>query len=241
MTISLLVKQFWRIWVTNRAISQIPECTCPISHTDPFRTQMRTFLFWMQHCGIWNRCILGFVNKVNLCGYLTTMRPWRCHAIKSDAPLLVVCEGIRCSPLRCGPFGVFFVVNLNNLLNKQSTCPWFGASWSSCGFTVMLNKAPNVCLTLGLYYSLSFAIKLGPLPVRGQLACVSVRGRCMALGISRNTPHNPHSERPQVNKPAAITPYMVNFQSYIIFIAICDLLTHIHPYLWLNFVYLLSY
>ena len=24
-----------------------------------------TFLFWIEHCGIWNRCILGFVNEVN--------------------------------------------------------------------------------------------------------------------------------------------------------------------------------
>ena len=46
-------------------ISQIPECTCSISHNATFRTEMCTFLFWMLHCGIWNRCILGFVNEVN--------------------------------------------------------------------------------------------------------------------------------------------------------------------------------
>ena len=44
--------------------SQIPECTCSISHNAPFRTEMCTFLFWMEHCGIWNRCILGFVKLV---------------------------------------------------------------------------------------------------------------------------------------------------------------------------------
>ena len=45
--------------------SQIPECTCSISHNAPFRTEMCTFLFWMGHCGIWNKCILGFVKLVS--------------------------------------------------------------------------------------------------------------------------------------------------------------------------------
>ena len=43
--------------------SQMPECICSISH-NAFRTEMCTFLFWMEHCGIWNRCILGFVKLV---------------------------------------------------------------------------------------------------------------------------------------------------------------------------------
>ena len=41
-------------------IHKYPECTCSISHNVPFRTEMCTLLFWMEHCGIWNRCILGF-------------------------------------------------------------------------------------------------------------------------------------------------------------------------------------
>ena len=45
--------------------SQIPECTCSISQNAPFRTEMCTFLFWMEHSGIWNRCILGF-KKIGL-------------------------------------------------------------------------------------------------------------------------------------------------------------------------------
>ena len=47
--------------LSNRPVSQIPQCTCSISHNAPFRTEMCTFLFWMVHCGIWNRCIVGFV------------------------------------------------------------------------------------------------------------------------------------------------------------------------------------
>ena len=34
--------------------SQIPECSWSISHNAPFRTEMCTFLFWMEHYGIWN-------------------------------------------------------------------------------------------------------------------------------------------------------------------------------------------
>ena len=49
----------------NRPISQIPECACPISHNAPLRTEMCTFLFWMVHCGIWDRCIVGFVDMIN--------------------------------------------------------------------------------------------------------------------------------------------------------------------------------
>ena len=51
----------WQIPVTN---SQIPQCTFFISHNAPFKTEMCIFLFWMVHCGIWNRCIAGFVKLV---------------------------------------------------------------------------------------------------------------------------------------------------------------------------------
>ena len=48
----------------NRPIQQIPQCTCSISHNTPFRREMCTFLFWMVHGGLWNKCIMGFVNCV---------------------------------------------------------------------------------------------------------------------------------------------------------------------------------
>ena len=51
--------------LSNWSNSQIPECTCSISHNAPFRTEMCPFLFWMKHCGIWNRCIQGSVKLVN--------------------------------------------------------------------------------------------------------------------------------------------------------------------------------
>ena len=40
------------------------ECTCSTSHNAPFRTEMCTFLLWMVHCGMRNRCILCFVRLV---------------------------------------------------------------------------------------------------------------------------------------------------------------------------------
>ena len=61
---------YWRpcLIPTNSPVnwpnSQIPECTWSISHNTPFRTEMCIFLFWMEHYGIWIRCILGFVKLV---------------------------------------------------------------------------------------------------------------------------------------------------------------------------------
>ena len=49
---------------TKRPNSEIPQCTCPISHNAPVRTNICTFLFWMVHCGIWNKCIWGFMRLV---------------------------------------------------------------------------------------------------------------------------------------------------------------------------------
>ena len=49
---------------SNSPNSQIPECTCSISHNALFRTEMSTFLFWMEYSGMWNWCILGFVKLV---------------------------------------------------------------------------------------------------------------------------------------------------------------------------------
>ena len=51
-------------WWSNWPSSQIPDCTCSISLNAPFRTEMYTFLFGMELCGIWNRCIVGFVKLV---------------------------------------------------------------------------------------------------------------------------------------------------------------------------------
>ena len=63
-----IFKLVYRYNNCNWPNSQIPKCTCSISHNAPFRTEMCTFLFWKEHCGIWNRYILGFV-KLVYCSY----------------------------------------------------------------------------------------------------------------------------------------------------------------------------
>ena len=49
---------------SNWPDSQIPECTCSISQNAPFRIEMCIFVFWMEHCGKWNRCTLGFAKLI---------------------------------------------------------------------------------------------------------------------------------------------------------------------------------
>ena len=52
----------------NRPISQMPQCIRQISHNAPFcNRNVHTcahFCYKMLHCGIWHRCILGFVRWV---------------------------------------------------------------------------------------------------------------------------------------------------------------------------------
>ena len=61
----------------------------PIFHNSPFSTEICTILFWMVYCGVWDRCIEGFVNLVH---YLrrgnyseATLGSWR---LKSPATRL---------------------------------------------------------------------------------------------------------------------------------------------------------
>ena len=53
------------LWVReNRTNSQIPQCTCPISHNASFRTEMCTIMFWMVHWGLRDWWIVRFVRLV---------------------------------------------------------------------------------------------------------------------------------------------------------------------------------
>ena len=65
-TIFIVIASVWcfKYTDTNRPISQIPQCTCPISHNTPFRTEMCTFLFWMVHC---NNFLLTIQIKWKIC------------------------------------------------------------------------------------------------------------------------------------------------------------------------------
>ena len=64
----------------------LSQCTCSISHNTPFRTEMCTFLFWMVHCGIWNRCIVGFVNLVNYSLLMPSPSRSRIHVMSGCRP-----------------------------------------------------------------------------------------------------------------------------------------------------------
>ena len=56
-----LLKFHWK-----RPNSQMTQCTSPICHNVPFKSAMCIFLFWMVHCGLWDRCIVCIVWFVNL-------------------------------------------------------------------------------------------------------------------------------------------------------------------------------
>ena len=59
---SALISSF-SIW--NWHDLQIPQCISTMSHNVPWRTEMFAFLFWIVHCGIWNRYIMGFMRLVH--------------------------------------------------------------------------------------------------------------------------------------------------------------------------------
>ena len=69
--------------IFNRSIWQIPQCTCPISHTTQLRTEMCTFLFWVVYYGIWDRCIVGFSD----CSFINSFarqEKWNLHVSRQD-------------------------------------------------------------------------------------------------------------------------------------------------------------
>ena len=55
------------VWPGHWHNPEIPQCTCSISRNAPFWTEMCTFLFWMVHCRIRNRCIVRFVKLLYSC------------------------------------------------------------------------------------------------------------------------------------------------------------------------------
>ena len=43
----------------------VPQCACVMTCSAPSRAEVRTFLFWMVHCGMPGRCAVGWVRLVN--------------------------------------------------------------------------------------------------------------------------------------------------------------------------------
>ena len=56
--------QWQGVNTSNWPDSQILQSTWTMSNSAPFRTEMCACLFWMVHCGIWDRYIVGFVRLV---------------------------------------------------------------------------------------------------------------------------------------------------------------------------------
>ena len=80
--------------------SQIPECTCSMSHNAPFGTEMFTFQFWMVYSGMWNRCVMGFVRLVHCLSISMSIRP----TVLVSARLSVCLPVLLChSPSLCLP------------------------------------------------------------------------------------------------------------------------------------------
>ena len=70
-----------------------------ISHNAPFRTEMCTFLFWMVHCGIWKKCIMGFMIFGILALYTTSVFNNTCAIkYKSEIWLAGLCLFLYSTP-----------------------------------------------------------------------------------------------------------------------------------------------
>ena len=113
-----------RIWPN----SQIPECTYSIYHNAPFRTEMCTFLFWMEHCGVWSRCILGFVKLVYCYGYNLQLC-WRYHSLPLSQQTVRCILWVQLVYYRCQCFMVhlWVIIGLENGLSPchYSNCCWY--------------------------------------------------------------------------------------------------------------------
>ena len=83
---------------------------------------------------------------------------WQGHGMEMLS-LLVLCglihQWLMDSPHK-GPviysFDVFFAVNLNRLLGKQSSCQWVEMPWCSCDVTVMTHSLDEFHRSLSLFF-----------------------------------------------------------------------------------------
>ena len=125
----------WCVYL-NWFNSQIPQCTCFISHNAPLMAWVSNY--WMVHCGIWNRCIVGFVRLIYSVwlpwlGLFTALYPnhivtWWRHQMETFS----ICAGnspvtgeFRTQRPVTRSFDVFFDLRLNKRLSKQWWGWWF--------------------------------------------------------------------------------------------------------------------
>ena len=138
--ISCLSVWLWWTYLTNPTIHQI-------SHDAPFcNRNVHTcahFCYKVMHCGLWDWCIVGFVQQI-YCKSIWAAGTWWHHVKEMTSTLLALCEGMQWSPVDSpykGPvmrsLHISFVATLNKLLNKPSNCQWFETPWQSYGATLM--------------------------------------------------------------------------------------------------------
>ena len=154
--------------------SQIPECTCSISHNSPFRTEMCTFLFWMGHCGTWNWCILGFVklfyltlgNKQPCCSslcvppllfFFQTQSPQVVFVVSSspmEAPIsekkAKIIRGLGATQLTIGILEILF--NIGGSIMWARMAYFIGAGYW-CGLLVSPQFLLHICIYLRLQWN----------------------------------------------------------------------------------------
>ena len=106
------------VGLVNRPDSQTPGCTCSISHNAGFRTELCTFLFWIEHCGIWNRiCEIGLLEVMPYTQLAVPQPPgWHCVAVFGS----VTKWRARVTAMCCVSTGWRFTLHGQHLLYVES-------------------------------------------------------------------------------------------------------------------------
>ena len=118
--------EFCSYFICNRPISQIPQRTCRISHNMHHSEQKRA-LFWMVYCGIWDRCILGFVILVYTVPgdiiFIVSSAKLRYQTNRSISQISHCIRQISHSALLCNRNVLNFLIALNlDLESRHHNC-----------------------------------------------------------------------------------------------------------------------
>ena len=115
----------------NWTVSQIPHCTCPISHNTPVRKEICTFLFWVVYCWIWGRThIVGFDENGLLVLYIVILCKFRLISISDNLSYrnILCLNHLRLSinSLRPRPNRCHFTMTFSNIFSwmKMSEFCW---------------------------------------------------------------------------------------------------------------------
>ena len=142
-----IITPLWdmKLWYTysNRSMSLIPQCTCPISHNTPFRTEICTFLFWMVYCGIWDRCIMGFVKHFLL---PSTFPPTHPDPLQNACPIACLVYLSNGLPLGCCQhhLGQNLLVLVQDVIQLTTGIRGRDPTWQNVHSTNILKVEPAI-------------------------------------------------------------------------------------------------